>query len=85
MRLSLRALERQRVGVGSGEVNQGMGLLGADGEISGAATDFQYAVIVGELGLLDQPLMDAVEPEQPGQQVVSGQKGVVSGGGHVVM
>ena len=40
---------------------------------------------VGELGLRDQPLIDTVEAQQAGDQVVAGQKRVVAGGGHVVM
>ena len=40
---------------------------------------------VGEVGLPDESVMDAVEAEQAGQQVVAGKQGVVAGGGHVVM
>ena len=59
--------------------------LGADNEIAGAAADFQDALTVGEFGLPDKSVIDAVEAEQAGQQVVAGKQRVVAGGGKVVM
>lgn len=80
-RLSLCPPNRQRVGIGSDYVNRWMALLGADGEIAGAAANFQDPLRPGEFGLADQLVMDAVEAEQPGQQVVAGKQRVVAGGG----
>src|SRR5271165_3599538 len=71
--------------IGSDYVNRWMALLGADGEIAGAAANFQDPLRPGEFGLADQLVMDAVEAEQPGQQVVAGKQRVVAGGGEVVM
>ena len=83
--LSLSSAECERVGVGSDHRNRGMGLLGPDGEIAGTAADFQDTMAVGEFGLRDERLMDAVEAEQASQQVVAGKQRVVTGGGEVVM
>ena len=62
-----------------------MSLLGADYEIACAAAYFQHAIVVGQLGLPDEPVMDPLETRQAGQQVVAGQECVVAGGGNVVM
>jgi hypothetical protein len=42
-------------------------------------------MVVGEFGLPNELIMDAVEAEQAGQQVVGGKQRVVAGGGEVVM
>ena len=67
VRLSLRAMQCQRVGVGSDHLYQGLRTLRPDGEITGPAADFQHTMAVGEFGLGDQLLMHTVEAEQAGQ------------------
>ena len=67
MRLSLRAAQCQRVGVGSDHLRRGLRTYRSNGEISRPAADFQNTMAVGEFGLGDQLLMHTVEAEQAGQ------------------
>ena len=53
-RLSLGALARQRVGVGSDHLGTGMSPFGAECEIASTTADFQDALVLGEFGLIDQ-------------------------------
>ena len=66
-RLSLGAVARKRVGVGSDQLRTRMGAFGPDREIASTTADFQDTLVLGEFGLIDQTLMHSVEAEQAGQ------------------
>ena len=85
MGLSLRAGERPRVGIGADQFCSGVSEFRADGEISGAATDFEDTLPVGEFCLRDERVVDAVHPQQAGKQVIARKQHVVTGCGQIIV
>lgn len=73
------------VGVGADHFGRGLGSDGFDGEIAGAATNFDDAVAGLEVGLCDQAVVQGGGAQDSGEEVEGGQQDVVSGGGEVIV
>jgi GDSL-like Lipase/Acylhydrolase family len=68
--LAAGAGQRRQVRVQADDGRGGLGLLGRQQQVTGAAADLQDPLSGADAGLVEQPTVDPPDAEQPGQRVV---------------